>query len=56
MSESKNQYQVGLPMLEVKQEEKKSENHGKRLLRRANDLDGATWTRWSEPLKLDTLG
>jgi len=47
MSESKNQYQVGLPMLDIEQEEKKSENHGKRLLRRANDLDGATWTRYS---------
>ena len=47
MSESKNQYQIDLPMLDIKQEEKKSENHRKRSLKRDNDLDGVTWTRYS---------
>jgi len=43
----KKVYQVGLPLLDSKVEEFKArKNHG-RSLRRANDLDGATWTRYS---------
>ena len=47
MDENRVHYQVGLPALELKPVEKPTVGKKKKSLKRANDLDGKTWTRYS---------
>jgi DNA modification methylase len=47
MSENRSHYQTGLPILETMQVDDKTANRKRNSKKRANELNGSTWTRYS---------